>query len=296
MARWFAGLAFWCALVCGARADVLDATPRTAVISAFPPELAALSAAATDKRDYTVGGVVFTTATLEGRPVLLFLSGVSMVNAAMTTQMALDRFKLTRLVFSGIAGGADPALEIGDVVVADRWAQNMESVFARETPQGFAAPPDFLDALGPHFGMIYPRGVRLPGDAAPRVWFPADSALVAKAARAAKRVKLRRCLERACLDKAPKVVIGGAGVSSPAFVDNAAYREFLHREFGVRLIDMESAAVAHVAAANGVAFVALRSLSDLAGGDAGENQMHVFMGLAARNSAAVVRAFLQELE
>ena len=55
---------------------------------------------------------------------------------------------------------------------------------------------------------------------------------------------------------------------------------------------MESAAVAHVAYANAVPFIAFRSLSDLAGGESGENQIRTFFQLAADNSATVVRAFL----
>ena len=44
-----------------------------------------------------------------------------MVNAAMNTQLVLDRFNVTHIVFSGIAGGVNPSLNIGDVVVAERW-------------------------------------------------------------------------------------------------------------------------------------------------------------------------------
>jgi adenosylhomocysteine nucleosidase len=40
--------------------------------------------------------------------VVLFLSGISMTNAAMTTQLALDRFKVSHVVVSGIAGGVNP--------------------------------------------------------------------------------------------------------------------------------------------------------------------------------------------
>ena len=58
---------------------------------------------------------------------------------------------------------------------------------------------------------------------------------------------------------------------------------------------MESGAVAQVAFANSVPFVAFRSLSDLAGGDAGANQMVTFMALASGNSATVVRAFVAGL-
>lgn len=55
---------------------------------------------------------------------------------------------------------------------------------------------------------------------------------------------------------------------------------------------MESAAVAHVAYANDVPFIAVRSLSDLARGGAGQNEITVFMSLASSNSAQVVEAFL----
>ena len=84
-------------------------------------------------------------------------------------------------------------------------------------------------------------------------------------------------------------------MSGSAFVDNAAFREHTFETFGARVLDMESAAVAHVAYANGVPFLAVRSLSDLAGGGPGENEIGVFFGLAADNAAAVVRALLRAL-
>jgi adenosylhomocysteine nucleosidase len=58
---------------------------------------------------------------------------------------------------------------------------------------------------------------------------------------------------------------------------------------------MESAAVAHVAYANQTPFIAFRSLSDLAGGGEGENEIGTFFQLASNNSAAVVKAFLRAL-
>ena len=50
--------------------------------------------------------------------------------------------------------------------------------------------------------------------------------------------------------------------------------------------------MATVAYANGVPFIAFRSLSDLAGGNETANEMKVFFQLAADNSAAVVQRFL----
>ena len=56
---------------------------------------------------------------------------------------------------------------------------------------------------------------------------------------------------------------------------------------------MERAAVAHVAWANRGPFIAIRSLSDLAGGSEQRNQLEVFFRLAAGNAAAVVKVLLR---
>ena len=281
-----------------ALAQRLDDTPRVAVISAFPPEIGALDAATQDQKAYDVHGVRFTTGVLEGKPVVVFLSGVSMVNAAMTTHMALDRFNISRIVFSGIAGGVDEGLDIGDVVVADQWAQNLESAFARETDKGFEVSPSIRNSPLANYGMIYPRAIVLPGadlSESARVWFPADPALLDTARKVAASVELQRCAADKCLIHRPKVVVGGHGVSAPVFLDNAGYRKYLRATFEARVVDMESAAVAHVALVNKTPFIAFRSLSDLAGGGAGANEMHTFMALASDNSATVVKAFVRAL-
>src|SRR3546814_9339197 len=87
-------------------------------------------------RKFSVNGVEFTTGTLQGKPAVLFLSGISMVNAAMNTQLALDRFNISHIVFSGIAGGVNPSLHIGDVAVVERWGQYLEVLMASEPAPG----------------------------------------------------------------------------------------------------------------------------------------------------------------
>ncbi|MDB5623434.1 MAG: methylthioadenosine nucleosidase, partial [Devosia sp.] len=113
-------------------AETLDSTPRIAVMSAFAPEWLALQDALSERQDYTVNGTTFATGVIEGKPVVLFLTGVSMVNAAMTSQLALDRFNVESIVFSGIAGGVNPERHIGDVIVPAQWAQYLEVIMARE--------------------------------------------------------------------------------------------------------------------------------------------------------------------
>ena len=143
--------------------------------------------------------------------------------------------------------------------------------------------------------MIFPTdvGVRTAkGGIETRFWFEADPGMLAAAARI-DAVEVKRCTaEQACLTHVPRLVVGGNGVSGQTFVDNAAFRQYVFATFKAQVLDMESAAVAMVAYANGVPFIAFRSLSDLAGGQDGANELRTFFQLASDNSAAVVQRFL----
>jgi adenosylhomocysteine nucleosidase len=281
-------------------AQTLDDTPRTAIMSAFPPEIIALQDGFTDQVSHSLNGVTFTTGQFEGEPVVMFMSGVSMVNAAMTTQLALDHFAIERIVFSGIAGGVDPELSIGDVVVSARWGQYMQGTAARSEGDDFVLP-GWMSSEFPNFGMFYtlPFGVAAEGLSEPdnRFWFDADPELLAVAEGISETLSLADCDAAAqCLTRAPQIVVGGNGVSGPIFVDNAALREHVFTTFEAQVLDMESAAVAQVAFANNVPYIAFRSLSDLAGGGEGANEMNTFMSLAASNSATVMRGFIAALD
>ncbi|QEX18134.1 phosphorylase [Hypericibacter terrae] len=280
-----------------AAAETLDTTPRTAVMSAYQPEWVLLQSELQGRKDHAVNGTGFATGTLEGKPVLLFLSGISMVNAAMTTQLALDHFTVDRIVFSGIAGGVDPDLTIGDVVVPEQWSEYLEAVFAREK-SGTYELPAHADKPAAHFGMIYPQPVKIinGGETEKRNWFPVDPGLLAVARAVASTTVLQDCAAQNCLDHLPRIVVGGNGVSGQAFVDNKEFREYARSAFAAEVLDMESAAVAHVAYVNAKPFIAFRSLSDLAGGGEGENEIGTFFQLASDNAAKVVRAFLKALK
>lgn len=294
----FAGMMMLCMMT--ARAASSDGNiQRTAIVSAFAPEISILRSELEDPSLKVMNGVEFSTGKIEGQDVVLFLSGISVVNAAMTAQLALDHFPVERIVFSGIAGGVDPSLNIGDVIIADRWGQYLETVFAREV-DGNWAPIPFFEYPHENFGMMFPRSVTVlrKGAAEPetRFWFPVDQRLLAIARDIADDIALARCSGNGrCIDIAPRVVVGGPGVSGGSFVDNSEFRTYVFETFGARALDMESAAVAHVAYANQVPFLAVRSLADLAGGGEGENQMERFMGLAAGNSTEVVKALLRHL-
>jgi len=295
-----------CTLVCGCVANPpihtsqLDLTPRLAVISAFDRELEKLRSSARITETYTINGRNFYVGQMAGKNVILLLSGVSMVNAAMTTQTLLDNFTVRGIVFSGIAGGVNPDLNIGDVTIPAQWGEYQEQVFARATPQGWN-PGRFAGEFA-NYGMIFPHSVSVtrkdgkPETLEKRFWFEADAGMLETAGRLAGRVRLARCTsEGECLSSEPKVVVGGNGVSGPTFVDNADYRRWTWETFRAEALDMETAAVAHVAYVNRIPFIAFRSLSDLAGGGkSGKNEGAIFSRMAADNSATIVIEFLKE--
>jgi adenosylhomocysteine nucleosidase len=279
-------------------AAAADGTHRTAIVSAYEPEWLPLQAGLEGREEHGINGTIFVTGTIEQKAVVLFLSGVSMVNAAMTTQLALDHFTIDRIVFSGIAGGVDPGLRIGDVVLPNAWSEYLEAVFAREANGAYSLPA-FANRAVPNFGMIFPQPVQLARgrlEVERRSWFQVDPQLLELARNASTTTALAQCTARGqCLKHRPKVVVGGNGVSGQAFVDNRAFREYVGKTFKATVLDMESAAVAHVAYANNKPFIAFRSLSDLAGSGDGENEIGTFSQLASDNSAAAVKAFLKAL-
>ena len=296
-----------------------DCAPRIGIVSAFGAEADLLVAETQSRRTQTIAGQRFTTGVLRGNRVVIVLSGVSMVNAALTTQRLVDHFRIERLVLSGIAGGIDPARRVGDVIVPESWAMPMEVYWSHDDalPSPCGAPGE-LGCLGlriarpdgsspsSYRGLVVRenRVTSAQSGAAGEFVFDyrVDPAMLAVARSLAPA--LDRCGPKArsasgidpklCVAAQPDVVVGGRGVSGTAFVADAAYRSYLFEQLHAQCVDMETAALAHVARANGVPFIAFRSLSDLAGAEGFNADVAALFasGLAERNAAAVTLAFL----
>ncbi len=299
-----------------------DETPRIGIVSAFGAEADLLIEAADDRHSRMINGNRFTTGRLCGADVVIVLCGVSMVNAAMVTQLMLDHFHIERLVMSGIAGGLDSALAVGDVVVPERWAMPLEVYWGQDervpSPcgrEGDLAPlglklshgdderprPDYRHAWGEGAvatGMYLRDNFVLTDASAPhgefRFDYPADAQMLEVARRLAP--PLRRCGPRnpeIAVARQPRMAVGGLGVSCTAFVANASYHAYLRDSLGAHVTDMETASFAHVAYANQTPYIAFRSLSDIAGGDHAADVGAFFSsGLAEANASAVTMAFL----
>jgi len=319
-----AGLACRLALASPAQAAapapcLSECTPRIGIVSAFGAEADILLSQTSGKRVWRINGNRYTTGRLEGRPVVIVLSGVGMVNAAMSTQLMLDHFRIRRLILSGIAGGINPANRVGDVVVPERWAAPMEVYWnGDESVPAACGKPGDIECLGLKLahgadGQPLPP-VRLGGtqtgqflrdtyvmnaDTSPqgeyRFDFTADPQMLAVARTL--QPGLEKCGPRTppqCVSIQPQLRIGGRGVSSNAFLANPDYREYLHNTIQAELMDMETAAFAQVAYANRIPFIAFRSVSDLAGGNDFKDVGAFFgSGLAEANEAKVTLAFLR---
>jgi adenosylhomocysteine nucleosidase len=273
--------------------------PLLAICAAYPPEIAAL------QQEFGVSEAKgFTTTTVKGltywrgrygrHDIIVFRTGVSLVNAAYQLQLALDRFPITAVLFAGVAGGTDPALHIGDVVIPERWAYHAESAYLNPDGKGGFVRPDFFTASYENFGMIFPNDVtairegesefvRMPT-------FPADPKLLAAARRALPHLPAQRKAGRDVT-----VNIGGTGVAGAVFLDNAAYREWVFRVWQARCTDMESTALAQVAWANRTPILIVRGLSDLAGGQHGANPIDSNEASVSAIAARVLRQVVDEL-
>ena len=215
---------------------------------------------------------------LSGKDIILAESGVGMTNAAMTVQGLIDRFHPRAVIFTGIAGGIDSTVHIGDIVVCRKWATHDYGYWGAE---GFKpSPPDvYMPEADSVIEMTY---------------LMTDSTLFDKAAGLA--------VDTFNFDSIgthiPRVKVGGVGVSGNAFIDNVEKRDWLSSNFGALVTDMESAALAQVCTINGVPFIIFRSASDLAGGSGSataRTEIRQFFKVAAVNSAKVVKEYLKHL-
>jgi len=290
------------AILCSSIAFSVGADrPLVAVMGAYPPELVALrSEFGVEKpgagfTTSTVRGVRFDRGSVDGRDIIIFQAGPSLVNAAYQLQMALDHFPITHVLFAGVAGGTDPALKVGDVVVPETWAYHGETAYLNEDGNGGYHRPDYLTTGGrENYGMMFPTDVavtRADSAAGARMsTFVADAALLELARKAVRKVPAMEKSGRAVV-----ISVGGTGVSGTVFLDNARYREWVFRVWQARCVDMESTAYAHVCWANRKPLLVIRGLSDLAGGQHGKNPIGANELSVAGIATKVLRAVLEEL-
>ncbi len=231
---------------------------RIAIVSAMQEELAAVLALMQGQQKQTIAGRDFWQGQLHGREVVVVLTRIGKVAAAATATILIERFGVQRLVFTGVAGGLHPSVQVGDVVVASEFLQH-----------DMDASPLFPRFEVPLTGMSR---------------FEADAGLSRELASA-----VRLALPEARLHL-------GLIVSGDRFVSTSLESRALQAVLPDALaIEMEGAAIAQVCADYGVAFAAVRTISDRADDAAHGDFMAFIQTTASPYSAAIVAALLDRL-
>lgn len=185
-----------------------------------------VSNAQIDKKE-KIAGISFYTGSLSGKKIVVAQSGIGKVNAAVTTQLMIDKFGIDCLIFSGLAGSLEAEHNPGDMVVASSLTQHDFDL------TGFGRPMGEIPGLGSEF--IPNKGL---------------NDLIFEAAKKQG-------------DDFPKM-FSGKIVSGDIFIDKKAKAMELKDSFGASATEMEGAALAQVCVMNEIPFSVIRTISDSA--------------------------------
>ncbi|OMF76048.1 5'-methylthioadenosine/adenosylhomocysteine nucleosidase [Paenibacillus glucanolyticus] len=226
------------------------------LIGAMDEEVELLLGQLENKVTTVKAGVTYASGTLHDKQVVVCKSGVGKVNAAVTTQILIDSFGVSKILFTGVAGALHPTLNIGDIVISSSCMQHDMDV----TPLGFAR------------GMIPYQEV---SD------FPADQSLIELA-------------EEACKELSVDHYVIGKVLSGDQFIASRETVQTLYEDLNGACAEMEGSAVAQVCYMNRVPYVVIRSMSDKADGSAHVN-FPEFTVKASRRSHEIVNYMLVRL-
>ena len=230
---------------------------KLGIIGAMQLEVETLLGVLENCKTENRGGCTFYAGRLEGLDVVIVQCGVGKVNAAMCAQILCDRYEVTHIVNTGIAGSLCADLDIGDLVVSrDAMYHDFDCV---------------------HFG--YEMG-KVPG--MDTVAFPADESLIRYAFAAVEEVN-------------PGHTKIGRVASGDLFVAEKGAKNAIIEKTAALCTEMEGAAIAHAAYKNGVPFVILRAISDKAD-DSAEMDYPTFERIAAHRCASVTRSLAKQLK
>lgn len=223
----------------------------------------------TEVHHVSVGHLRVATGRLDGQAVALAESGVGKVASAAIATMIAGTLQCRALVVCGVAGGIDPGLAIGDVVIADRLIQHD---YGHLTDSGIR-----------HFRP----GVAPIGEARDRIAFDLPAELTRRIAQAVAGLQLSALpAGLGAPDRPPRIAFGPI-VSGDQFINSETVRERLRRDHAALAVEMEGAAVAQACELMGIPCIVIRSLSDLAGADS-HLDFPKFLRAVSPSAAAVV--------
>lgn len=199
-------------------------------------------------------GMEFYKGVLSGKNVVIVRSGIGKINAAICTQILADRFKVSAIINTGIAGSLHSEINIGDIVLSvDALQHDVDAV-----------------AFGYEIGVIPRMDTSI---------FNADKKLIELA---------EKCCHKACEDL---TVHKGRVVSGDQFISSKEKKDWLQKTFGGYCTEMEGAAIAHAAYLNNIPFLIIRAISDKAD-DSAHMDYPEFEAMAIKNSVNLIKEII----
>lgn len=227
------------------------------IIGAMHEEIEGLKELLLVEKTEEIAGFKYYIGRLNGKNIVLVESGIGKVNASVCTTILIDKFKVNKIIFTGVAGAVNEDLSIGDIVVGESLIEHDFDCTA------FGLEPGTIPRMDTSCFLGEPELVNL----------------------GVKSVE--KILGKSRVKK-------GTIVSGDQFIASKEKIKWLERTFNAQCTEMEGAAVAHVAHLFGVPFVILRALSDKADGSA-HMDFKEFVKMAAVNSKKVVLEMLKNL-
>ncbi len=229
---------------------------KIGIIGAMEQEVAILRSQMRQVQVLSLAGCEFYAGSLAGKEVILTRSGIGKVAAAVATTLLLERFSPDCVINTGSAGGFDPALNVGDLVISSEVRHHDVDVTA--------------------FGYELGQVPRMPAA------FEGDARLITLAQAAVAEVpELHSKLGLICT--------GDQFMCDPARIDKA------RADFpGMAAVEMEGAAIAQVCYQFHIPFVVIRSLSDIAGKES-PHTFDAYLETAALHSSQLVLAMLSRM-
>lgn len=230
---------------------------RIGIIGAMNEEVIELKNIMTDIQVEKIGNLEFFKGNLLNKEVVLVEGGIGKVNAAICATLMIEHFKVSKVLFTGVAGGTNPDINIGDIVIGvDQIEHDFDST-----------------AFGYALGQIPRMDTYI---------FEADRKLVDFAYSVA--------VEKFGREKVRK----GRIVSGDEFVASVEKIKWLRDTFNADCTEMEGAAVAHVCHVFKMPFLIIRAISDKANHDA-KVDFPEFVKLAAKNSKTIIEGILERI-
>ncbi|MCM2285493.1 MAG: 5'-methylthioadenosine/adenosylhomocysteine nucleosidase [Desulfobacula sp.] len=230
------------------------------ILGALDEEVNLIREALTDRITVEKAGNLFHCGKLGKMEVSVIRCGIGKVNAAICTQILIDRFQCEKIIFGGVAGALLMGLGQGDVVISSHVVQFDIDLTAFGRRHGELANQDRLIAADP--GLI---------EAATRAFDQLSEEM-----------------------QNPPALMVGTIVSGDSFISDPATIKWLQREFGAACTEMEGGSVGYTCKINGIPFVIIRIMSDKAGDKAVE-EFDAFLSKSSEMLCKLILGTLRRL-